>query len=133
MPKLPEGDGNQASVVQAHWKDRWHWFALSLVLLRTLAVLCDRKPRSLQKPQQKMVEAAGIETRMGVSRLCAKMREKARIHWSKCAFRALSSVVGNCTEAHENAEILSSIVINFSGADRPVLDPHAAWSPMAGF
>jgi hypothetical protein len=28
----------------------------------------------LQKPQQKMVEAAGIESRMGDSRLCAKMR-----------------------------------------------------------
>jgi hypothetical protein len=70
-----------------------------------------------------MVEAAGIETRMGVSRLCAKMREKARIHWSKCAFRALSSVVGNRTETHENAEILSSIVINETDSDRRVVIP----------
>ena len=74
-------------------------------------------------PVEKMVEAAGIETRMGVSRLCAKMREKARIHWSKCAFRALSSVVGNRTETHENAEILSSIVINETDSDRRVLFP----------
>lgn len=29
---------------------------------------------NLQKSQQKMVEVAGIETRMGVSRHCAKMR-----------------------------------------------------------
>jgi hypothetical protein len=33
-----------------------------------------KKIKGLQKPQQKMVEAAGIESRLGVSRLCAKMR-----------------------------------------------------------
>jgi hypothetical protein len=31
MPKLPERDGNQASVVQAHWKDRRRWFASGCV------------------------------------------------------------------------------------------------------
>jgi hypothetical protein len=50
----------------------------------------------------------------------------------KCAFKALGSVVGNRTEAHESAEILSSIVINFSEAERLVLDPHAAGTSMAG-
>ncbi|MEN9776742.1 MAG: hypothetical protein RJB04_497 [Verrucomicrobiota bacterium] len=35
--------------------------------------LCEQST-DLQKSQQKMVEVAGIETRMGVSRLCAKMR-----------------------------------------------------------
>ena len=59
-PRLPDRDGNQATVVQAHWKDRRRWFAPGCVW-RTLAVICQRKPRSLQKPQQKMVEAAGIE------------------------------------------------------------------------
>ncbi|MCX6860879.1 MAG: hypothetical protein NTX70_11760 [Verrucomicrobia bacterium] len=56
---------------------------------------------------------------------------KARIHWLKCAFQALGSVVGNRTEAHKNAEILSSIVINFSEPERLVLDPHAAGPSMA--
>jgi hypothetical protein len=30
-PDLPERDGNQASVVQAHWKDRRRWFASGCV------------------------------------------------------------------------------------------------------
>lgn len=50
----------------------------------------------------------------------------------KCAFEALGSDVGKRTEAHENAEILSSIVINFSEPERLVLDPHAAGPSMAG-
>jgi hypothetical protein len=44
----------------------------------------------------------------------------------------LGSVVENRIEAHENAEILSSIVINFSEPERLVLDPHAAGPSMAG-
>ena len=41
----------------------------------------------------------------------------------KCAFRTLGSVVGNRTEAPENAKILSSIVINETDSDRRVVIP----------
>jgi hypothetical protein len=52
MPRLPEREGNQASVVQAHWEDRRRWFAPGCVW-RTLVVICHRKPRSLQNPNKR--------------------------------------------------------------------------------
>jgi len=68
MPRLPERDGNQASVVQAHWKDRrpvcpepcLASVGSHLPSQTEVGKLMEQSTH-LQKPQQKMVEAAGIE------------------------------------------------------------------------
>ena len=68
MPQLPERDGNQGSVVQAHWEDR-RPVCPALCLAdcgshlpsQTEVGKLMEQSTHLQKPRQKMVEAAGIE------------------------------------------------------------------------
>ena len=80
-----------------------------------------------------MERATGFETTLSVSRLCEKLQYKARIYWSNCMFELRHPKTKKSIVLQKNAKILSSIVINFSGYDRPVWSPLVERHPLIGF
>ena len=106
-PQLPDRDGNQASVVQAHWKDRRRWFAPGCVW-RTLAVICHRKSRAFKNPNKRWWRRRELKPRFRF-RDSARKRGKNPYSLGEMRFQSLGI---SRRKSHRSARKCKNSVIN---------------------